>query len=111
MSVGRVGGGRADVLHGRQPGGDGHGMVAGDSDRVGGEFGGSGAHGVEWACGDQIWCAVPRAGARLVRDPRCECAVAAARARGVWVVRDPDVDRRASHLPAAQHVVPWELPG
>lgn len=111
MSMGGVGGGRADVLHGRQPGGDGHGVVAGDFDCVGGEFGGSGAHGVEWACGDEIWCAVPGAGARLVRHPRCECAVATARARCVWVVRDPDLDRWASHLPVAQHVAPWELPG
>jgi len=99
VTLDRARGWGADVLHGGEHGGDGHVVVGGHSHRADWEFGGARAHGVEWPRGDQVWCPVPRPGAFGVRDPGRQCAIAAASARGVWVVRDPDVDRRASHLP------------
>ena len=106
MPVDRAGGRGADVLHGGQSGGAGDGVVAGRAHGACGECGCAGAHGAERPRGHQVRDPVPGAGARCVRNPRCACAVAAARARGLWVVWDPDMDRGSSYLSIVQHSPP-----
>ena len=103
VPVDRAGSWGADVLHGGEPGGDGHVMVGGHSHGSDREPGGARAHGAQRPRRDQVRRAVPRAGARGVRHPGRQCAVPAARSCGLRVVWDPDVDWRAVHLPVAQH--------